>query len=179
MSCVTLILRLACDTVPNHNPGLVSVMLALGMAIPSRHHDNWAGGLLELESQCRVASMPGFNSTGSTVILTVSGATVKNYKIKLMMNVTWKGAQLLGGSIQRQRGKVIHWLDAWETRQLDGWSNTKRPGQTMARLINKVTAGSCKILNKKKSLLFLAVCSNLPASNQPTLWRIKDQFTPR
>lgn len=75
MSCVTFILRLAWDTVPNHNPGLVSVMLALGMAMPSRHHDNWAGGLLELESQCNIASIPGFKSTGSMVILTVSGAT--------------------------------------------------------------------------------------------------------
>lgn len=47
------------------------------IGMPSFHQDNWAGGLLELESQMMVASMPGFNSSGSMRILTVSGATGK------------------------------------------------------------------------------------------------------
>lgn len=76
ISCVTFILSNACDAVPPHNPGLYSVILSPGMAIPSRHQDNSAGGLLDDESQCNVASMPGFNSGGSTEILTVSGATI-------------------------------------------------------------------------------------------------------
>lgn len=46
------------------------------MAMPSLHHDSFAGGLLELESHTMVASMPDFNSSGSMRILTVSGATV-------------------------------------------------------------------------------------------------------
>lgn len=43
--------------------------------MPSFHQDNLAGGLLELESHTMVASMPGFNSSGSMRIFTVSGAT--------------------------------------------------------------------------------------------------------
>lgn len=45
--------------------------------IPSRHQDSVAGGLLEAASQNNVASTSGFNSSGSTRTLTVSGATVK------------------------------------------------------------------------------------------------------
>lgn len=92
ISCVTLIRNFACETVPPHNPGLCSVILSPGIAIPSRHHDNSAGGLLELESQCNVASIPGINSGGSTEILTVSGATIIeqieiNYHVKIIC--TW------------------------------------------------------------------------------------------
>uniref|UniRef100_A0A1B0A7G3 Uncharacterized protein n=1 Tax=Glossina pallidipes TaxID=7398 RepID=A0A1B0A7G3_GLOPL len=43
------------------------------IGMPSFHQDNLAGGLLELESHIIVASMPGFNSSGSMRILTVSG----------------------------------------------------------------------------------------------------------
>jgi len=45
------------------------------MGMPSFHQDSFAGGLLELESQMIVASMPGRSSSGSMRILTVSGAT--------------------------------------------------------------------------------------------------------
>lgn len=45
--------------------------------MPSRHQEIIAGGLLELESQISVASMPGFSSGGSIVIFTVSGATAE------------------------------------------------------------------------------------------------------
>lgn len=82
MSCVTFIFSNACDAVPPHNPALNSVMLSPGIAMPSRHQDNSAGGLLEEESQCNVAPIPGFNSGGSTEILTVSGATIIESKKK-------------------------------------------------------------------------------------------------
>lgn len=45
--------------------------------IPSFHHDNFAGGLLELESQISVASIPGTKSVGSRRIFTCSGGTAK------------------------------------------------------------------------------------------------------
>ena len=54
--------------------------------IPSFHHETFDGGLLELESQSNVASMPGFSSSGTTVILTVSGATemkIIDYKMEI------------------------------------------------------------------------------------------------
>lgn len=48
--------------------------------IPSRHQDKTAGGLLEAESQINVASTPGSNSSGSTLIFTASGATEMAYR---------------------------------------------------------------------------------------------------
>lgn len=45
------------------------------MGIPSLHQERCAGGLDELESHINVASVSGFNSSGSRRILTVSGAT--------------------------------------------------------------------------------------------------------
>jgi len=50
------------------------------MEMPSFHQDSIAGGLLELESQMMVASMPGRSSSGSMRIFTVSGATVRRVK---------------------------------------------------------------------------------------------------
>lgn len=52
------------------------------MEMPSFHQDSFAGGLLELESQMMVASMPGRSSSGSMRIFTVSGATAKKTRIK-------------------------------------------------------------------------------------------------
>lgn len=52
------------------------------MEMPSFHQDSFAGGLLELESQMMVASMPGRSSSGSMRIFTVSGATAKETRIK-------------------------------------------------------------------------------------------------
>lgn len=52
------------------------------MDMPSFHQDSFAGGLLELESQMMVASMPGRSSSGSMRIFTVSGATAKETRIK-------------------------------------------------------------------------------------------------
>lgn len=63
------------ETVPPHKPAF-EVFVAPSTGIPSLHHVNLAGGLLELESQNNVASSPGFNSSGSTRILTVSGETI-------------------------------------------------------------------------------------------------------
>lgn len=75
ISCVTLIFKSNDDTVPPHNPDF-DVPLTPSTGIPSFHQVIFAGGLLELESQIIVASMPGTNSSGSTRILTVSGATI-------------------------------------------------------------------------------------------------------
>lgn len=55
-------------------------------AMPSRHQEIFAGGLLELESQISVASIPGFNSGGSIVIFTVSGATVEQGKYMMVVS---------------------------------------------------------------------------------------------
>lgn len=52
--------------------------------MPSRHHDNFAGGLLELESQIKVASSFGLSSAGSCLILTWSGGTA-NIKIFVVL----------------------------------------------------------------------------------------------
>lgn len=76
ISCVTLIFKSNDDTVPPHNPGF-DVAFTPSTGMPSFHQETFAGGLLELESQIIVASMPGTNSSGSTRILTVSGATEK------------------------------------------------------------------------------------------------------
>lgn len=63
------------DTLPPCNPDFV-VLIAPCTGMPSRHHDSFAGGLLELESQVNTACVLGLNSSGSFLILTVSGATV-------------------------------------------------------------------------------------------------------
>lgn len=60
---------------PPHKPGFDPLFIP-STGIPSFQKLNFAGGLLELESQMRVASTPGTSSAGSTRILTVSGATV-------------------------------------------------------------------------------------------------------
>lgn len=57
------------ETVPPCKPGFV-VLIKPWTGIPSRHHDNFAGGLLELESQIKVASSFGLSSAGSCLILT-------------------------------------------------------------------------------------------------------------
>lgn len=62
------------ETFPPCKPGFV-VLFRPCTGIPSLHHDNFAGGLLELESQVNVPSSPGFNSAGSLRIFTCSGAT--------------------------------------------------------------------------------------------------------
>lgn len=51
------------ETNPPCNPGFV-VLFPPRTAIPSRHHDNLAGGWLELESQVRSAWVFGLRSTG-------------------------------------------------------------------------------------------------------------------
>lgn len=62
---------------PPHKPAF-DALFTPSTDIPSFHQLNLAGGLLELESQISVASTPGVNSTGSTRIFAVSGATVGN-----------------------------------------------------------------------------------------------------
>lgn len=63
------------DIFPPCNPGFV-VLNNPCTGIPSRHQDNRAGGLLELESHVSVASSFGLSSGGSRRIFTWSGATV-------------------------------------------------------------------------------------------------------
>lgn len=66
---------------PPHSPDFdASFTPSTGM--PSFHQLSLAAGLLELESQMSVASTFGFSSSGSTRILTVSGATVERNKQK-------------------------------------------------------------------------------------------------
>lgn len=72
------------DTLPPWRPGLV-VLITPCTGMPSLHQDNFAGGLLELESHVSVASVFGLNSGGSFLILTVSGGT----KIRSMNLVKW------------------------------------------------------------------------------------------
>lgn len=62
------------ETFPPCKPAF-DVFDSPGTGIPSFHQDSFAGGLLELESQIRVASSFGFKSAGSLRIFTCSGAT--------------------------------------------------------------------------------------------------------
>lgn len=64
------------ETIPPQSPGLF-VGFTPSTGIPSFHHDTTAEGLLELESQIKVASVPGRKSTGSLRILIISGGTVE------------------------------------------------------------------------------------------------------
>ena len=63
------------DTVPLQRPALF-VGFTPSTGIPSFHQDSVAGGLLELESQIKVAWLPGRKSIGSLRILIISGGTV-------------------------------------------------------------------------------------------------------
>lgn len=64
------------------------------MGMPSFHQESCAGGFDELESHINVASVSGFSSSGSSRILTVSGATAKNIT-------------LLSGKIFTQSSEII------------------------------------------------------------------------
>lgn len=88
ISWVTSIFSSKEDTVPPHKPGF-DIPFTPSTGIPSFHHVNLAGGLLELESHINTASKPGFNCSGSTRIFTVSGATLLSQtnkkKLKLFL----------------------------------------------------------------------------------------------
>lgn len=95
MSWLMLTFSSSDDTQPPHRPGFDALLSPAcdgavdkdlnrldsrepnlpSTAIPSRHQEIVAGGLLELESQISVASMPGFSSGGMILIFTVSGGT--------------------------------------------------------------------------------------------------------
>lgn len=63
------------ETIPPQSP-CFDEFVEPSTGIPSLHHVILAGGLLELESQNKLASAPGLSSSGSILILTVSGATI-------------------------------------------------------------------------------------------------------
>ncbi|KAI9583196.1 hypothetical protein GQX74_012413 [Glossina fuscipes] len=63
------------------------------IGMPSFHQDSLAGGLLELESHIIVASMPGFNSSGSMRILTVSDVSVMG----IILFVTYRSIYVSDG----------------------------------------------------------------------------------
>lgn len=62
---------------PPQRPGWLVTPFSLIRGIPSLYQASRTGGLLELESQNRLASVPAVNAFGSTRIFKVSGRTVK------------------------------------------------------------------------------------------------------
>lgn len=70
------------EILPPHKPGWFVTPPSLIKGIPSLYQLNLTGGLLELESQNRLASVPAVNALGSTRIFKVSGKTVKSVKNK-------------------------------------------------------------------------------------------------
>lgn len=63
------------EILPPHKPGWLETPPSLIKGIPSLYQLSLTGGLLELESQNRLASVPAVNALGSTRIFKVSGKT--------------------------------------------------------------------------------------------------------
>lgn len=63
------------EILPPHKPGWLDTPPSLIKGIPSLYQLSLTGGLLELESQNRLASVPAVNALGSTRIFKVSGKT--------------------------------------------------------------------------------------------------------
>lgn len=76
-----LILRVVDEIIPPHRPAWLATSFPFSTGIPSFHQVSLAGGLLELESQNSVASVPTVRDFGSTLIFNVSGKTKKNHFI--------------------------------------------------------------------------------------------------
>jgi hypothetical protein len=77
MSCVMLSFTWVEEIFPPHKPGWFVTPPSLIKGIPSLYQLSFTGGLLELESQKRLASVPAVNALGSIRIFKVSGKTVK------------------------------------------------------------------------------------------------------
>lgn len=70
------------EILPPHKPGWLETPPSLIKGIPSLYQLNLTGGLLELESQNRLASVPAVNALGSTRIFKVSGKTANKEERK-------------------------------------------------------------------------------------------------
>lgn len=82
MSCVMLSFTWVDEIFPPHKPGWFVTPPSLIKGIPSLYQLNFTGGLLELESQKRLASVPAVNALGSMRIFKVSGKTVNEKRKK-------------------------------------------------------------------------------------------------
>lgn len=86
MSCVMLSFTCVDEIFPPHSPGWFVTPPSLIKGIPSLYQLSRTGGLLELESQNKFASMPAVRAFGSTRIFKVSGKTVNGKKF----SVSWE-----------------------------------------------------------------------------------------
>lgn len=76
MSCVMLSFTWVDEIFPPHKPAWFVTPPSLIKGIPSLYQLKRTGGLLELESQNKLASVPAVNALGSMRIFKVSGKTV-------------------------------------------------------------------------------------------------------
>lgn len=82
MSWVMLSLTWVEEIFPPHKPAWLVTPPSLIRGIPSLYQLSLTGGLLELESQNRLASVPAVNALGSMRIFKVSGKTVARWDEK-------------------------------------------------------------------------------------------------
>lgn len=82
MSCVMLSLTWVDEIFPPQSPGWFVTPPSLIRGIPSLYQLSRTGGLLELESQKRLASVPTVSAFGSTRIFKVSGMTASAKRTK-------------------------------------------------------------------------------------------------
>lgn len=80
MSCVMLSFTWVDEIFPPQRPAWLLTPPSLVRGIPSRYQFSLTGGLLELESQNRLASVPTVSARGSMRIFSVSGRTGKSVK---------------------------------------------------------------------------------------------------
>lgn len=92
-SWVMLSLTWVEEIFPPHKPGWLVTPPSLIKGIPSLYQLSLTGGLLELESQNRLASVPAVNALGSMRIFKVSGKTVTRWEEKEMEKVYSVGAK--------------------------------------------------------------------------------------
>lgn len=83
---------------PPHSPGWFVTPPSLIRGIPSLYQLNLTGGLLELESQKRLASAPAVNAFGSIRIFKVSGKTAKEGERKISF-----------GQVKRRPSRRMRW----------------------------------------------------------------------
>lgn len=89
MSWVMLSLTCVEEIFPPHKPGWFVTPPSLISGIPSLYQPSRTGGLLELESQNRLASVPAVNAFGSMRIFKVSGKTVREEEKKFLLGTEW------------------------------------------------------------------------------------------